>query len=260
MSNELDKILGHIKDLDTKQTIKSFFDSLFVVMEKNIPYCTDFMSPIEIKYAISLMNTFGFDRYLVYPSLKECERNVLLIFGEYYEPDPEEYIKTLSFEIPDKDIVHRDVLGSLLSLGISRSKVGDILFTKTNVVLFIRNTIENYILNNFFKVRNQNISIEEISDFNFEDVKKNYVKETMIVSSLRLDTICSGLMKSSRKKASDKITKGEVKLNYVEEKSTHQLVEDFSVISIRGYGRYRFLEPLSRTKKDNYVVEFLKYI
>ena len=260
MCNELDKILGHIKDLDTKQTIKSFYDSLFVVMEKNIPYCTDFMSPIEIKYAISLMKTFGFDRYLVYPSLKECERNVLLIFGEYHEPDPEEYIKTLSFEIPDKDIVHRDVLGSLLSLGISRSKVGDILFTKTNVVLFIRNTIENYILNNFFKVRNQNISIEEISDFDFKEVEQNYVKETMVVSSLRLDTICSGLMKSSRKKASDKITKGEVKLNYVEEKSIHQLVEDFSVISIRGYGRYRFLEPLSRTKKDNYVVEFLKYI
>lgn len=260
MSNELDKILGHIKDLDTKQTIKSFYDSLFVVMEKNIPYCTDFMSPIEIKYAISLMNTFGFDRYLVYPSLNECERNVLLIFGEYYEPNPEEYIKTLSFEIPDKNIVHRDVLGSLLSLGISRSKVGDILFTKTNVVLFIRNTIENYILNNFFKVRNQNISIEEISDFDFKEVEQNYVKETMVVSSLRLDTICSGLMKSSRKKASDKITKGEVKLNYVEEKSIHQLVEDFSVISIRGYGRYRFLEPLSRTKKDNYVVEFLKYI
>ena len=260
MSKELDKILGHITDMETKQTIKSFYDSLFVVMEKNIPYCSDFMTPIEVKYAISLMNTFGFDHYYVYPSLKECERNVIILFGEYYEPEPEEYIKTLSFEIPDKSINHRDVLGSLLSLGISRSKVGDILFTNTSVVLFIRNTIENYILNNFFKVRNQNISIGEITDFDFKEVAQNYVKETMVVSSLRLDTICSGLMRASRKKASDKITRGEVKLNFVEEKSTHQLVEDFSVISIRGYGRYRFLEPLSRTKKDNYVVEYLKYI
>ncbi|WP_300408114.1 hypothetical protein [Lagierella sp.] len=67
-------------------------------------------------------------------------------------------------------------------------------------------------------------------------------------------------MNVSRNKARDKILKGDVKVNYIESKITHEVLEDKSLISIRGYGRFKFMEILGRTKKDNYIVEILKYV
>lgn len=260
MSKELDKILGHITDSDTKQTIKNFADSLFVVMDKGIDYCTDFLNPAEIKYCIYLMNSFGFDSYYISPGLENCERNVIVLFNEYYKPESSEYLGILSFSNHDNEINHRDILGAVLSLGVNRSKIGDILFTENDAIIFIKNSIKNYLKNNLLKVKNKNISINEIDKFDFNLVKQDYVKKTMIVSSLRFDTICSGLINVSRRNALEKITRGDVKLNFSQNKSAHDIVEEYSVISIRGFGRFKILTCVGRTKKDNYIIEYLKYL
>ncbi|WP_300408117.1 YlmH/Sll1252 family protein [Lagierella sp.] len=136
MQRDIDRILGHITDIDTKKTIKSFADSLFVVMDKEIIYCTDFLTPGELKYCISLLNTYGFEDYIIYPSREECERNVIILHGNYNVPNPKEYIKILSFKTEGTKINHRDVLGAILSLGVMREKIGDILFKKIGPLFF----------------------------------------------------------------------------------------------------------------------------
>ncbi len=260
MHKDIDKVLGHITDIATKQTIKSFADSLFVVMDRESTYCTDFLSPGEINYCISLMNTYGFEDYIIYPSEKNCERNVIILHGRYNDPDPKDYVKSLSFHLEDSKINHRDVLGAILSLGVTREKLGDILFTEDKAIIFLRNTIANFVLINLNKIGNKNVELFEIQDFDFSEVKKDHIKKNMVLSSLRLDTICSGIMNVSRNKARDKILKGDVKLNHIECKKAHEIIENNSIISIKGYGRFKYIESLGRTKKDNYIVEILKYV
>lgn len=51
-----------------------------------------------------------------------------------------------------------------------------------------------------------------------------------------------------------------IKLNYEVISNTSKSVEENSLVSIRGYGRYRLIEYLGSTKKDKLRIKYIKYI
>ncbi|QQK07692.1 YlmH/Sll1252 family protein [Miniphocaeibacter halophilus] len=255
---EYSKILNHIQDIETKQTIKKFIDSLFVVEKKGGTYCSDFLTPNEINYCISSINTYSNLDYMVIPNLNICERNCILVSSYIDSLNIYEYINIISAPVID-NINHRDVLGSLLALGVNRSKIGDILFTDKKMAIVLRSSLTNYILQNLLSISKYNVSFSLDNEFSFNNLIENTKKYFAIVSSLRLDLIISEIINYPRNKTSSLLNSGKIKVNYEEIKKSHYELNEGDIISIKGFGRFKFLKVLGVTKKNKYKIEYIKY-
>lgn len=110
--------------------------------ERNIPACTDFLSPQQQMMAGDLLRLAGIPEtaWLRQGGYQGAERNILLFLPDWMEPETAEPpLRCLRAAFrPDDRLNHRDILGSLMGMGIVREKVGDILVSPESADLIDR--------------------------------------------------------------------------------------------------------------------------
>ena len=109
--------------------------------ERNIPACTDFLSPQQQMMAVDLLRLAGIPEtaWLRQGGYQGAERNILLFLPDWMEPETAEPpLRCLRAAFrPDDRLSHRDILGSLMGMGIVREKVGDILVSPESADLIV---------------------------------------------------------------------------------------------------------------------------
>lgn len=181
------------------------------------------------------------------------ERKRALIYPLGEEVDSLFEISIISFE--NYDFHHADCLGSIMSLGIARDVIGDIIIDEEKVYIIIANEIKKYIIENLVKVKNQYIKVEEMNIEDLKGIKKeSLIEDYIIISSLRLDVVVATICKLSRSKSQEYINSGFVKVNgSILDKYDYFLKND-DYISIRKFGRTYIRDVIRKTKKDKLVV------
>ena len=153
---------------------------------------------------------------------------------------------------------HRDFLGALMSLGITRESVGDILLQDGRAVVFLKSEILPFVLSNVSKIGRVGVTAKEGFCEPLPESDR-LISASLTVSSPRLDCVVSALAGVSRSKADELISFGFVSVNsVVTEKSTKQIT-DGDVISIRTKGKFIIESTSAKTKKDRTILEFKKY-
>lgn len=109
-------------------------------------------------------------------------------------------------------LTHRDVLGALMNLGIEREKTGDLIVEQDALHMFVDPDIGNYVSANLTKIKRCSVRLEPSEEPVSYEPKIAY--KTLIVSSLRLDTLVSAIAKLSRAKAAVLIRGGQVKVDH----------------------------------------------
>lgn len=160
----------------------------------------------------------------------------------------------------DDSLQHSSIMGSLFGLNITSEMFGDIVKYKDNFYVYLLDDICELVLDNFRMVGNINISLEEVDSNYLSDFKREYEKITLIVSSLRVDTIASKLIGCSRDIIVEKIRNQEILINDKPATKISNLIDINDIFSIRKYGKYKFRDIIGKTKKDNYIIEIDKYI
>lgn len=208
---------------------------------------TLFLNEIEYKKILSIIskNTYN----IFYPFI---DSNKYIIYKERLE------IKLYEI-ILNGTIKHSDILGSLLSLNIDEHLIGDIICTNNRYYMYISSSISNYIETNLIKIKNYNIKLEELDINYLKDYQVEYEKINIIVSSLRSDNLISKLIKTSRDIVKDMIKDKLIRINYELLNKPSYVIKENDIISIRKYGKYRFIGIIKETKKDNYLIEVNKY-
>ena len=77
---------------------------------------------------------------------EDAERVILGFFPDFLTPDVQDFPVTPLKISNVGGLNHRDVLGSVLGLGIKREMVGDIYFDADTAVIMCENTAKDYIL------------------------------------------------------------------------------------------------------------------
>lgn len=189
-----------------------------------------------------------------------CERKRVIINHDFDDLNIEDYISIIKISYNKKfgNIAHRDVLGSLMGLGIKRECVGDIIVVEY-IYVFIIKEMEDYVINNLFTIGRVSVETEIVS---FDEVKnlnnEKYIEDTIIVSSYRLDNIISERCALSREKAKQYINLKNVKINGIINVNPDYIVKFDDLISIHKFGRLIIKEEINKTKKDKYVLRVLK--
>ena len=158
-----------------------------------------------------------------------------------------------------EQLSHRDYLGALLSLGIERSKIGDIIVEEQGAFVFVSDKLLSYVCKEMTQIRRTQVIVCEESFSEFHYTQK-YEKITGTVASVRLDTLLSLAFSSSRSRLSPLIEAGKVFVNGRLISSNGYNVKEDDVISVRGYGKFIYRKVISQTKKGRLLVEIHKLI
>lgn len=248
----MDSLFQHFRK-DEQQFIEQVSGWIIEVEDRYSPKLTDFLDPRERFIVQSVIGSY--DVQMAASGLfEDAERQRVLLYPSYYEPQQEDFgITVYNLKYPSKFVTlkHPDILGSLMSLGLDRSKYGDIRIDGARIQFAAADEIALYLKTNFVSAAKVKVQLEEESDpSDFIATMEEWTEESFTVSSMRLDTVMSSVYNISRQKAAALIHAGKVKVNWtVQEQPSFELHES-DLISSRGFGRVKVIEIEGRTKKD----------
>lgn len=211
---------------------------------RNIYTYTDFLNLHEISILKSIknqlppvvLNLTGGNHY--------AERKIAIFspMEIYYEEKPPiSVIKIASKNSRYSDILtHRDYLGAILNLGITRAKLGDIFIIDNTAYVYCMTEIATFICENITKIKHTFITAEIVENPDFE-IKPNFKNITGIISNVRLDSVISTAFNTSRNSIIPLIENGKVFVNGKMTTSNGYSVCENDIISVRGMGRFIYI-------------------
>ncbi|WP_040204888.1 YlmH family RNA-binding protein [Neobacillus jeddahensis] len=216
---------------------------------------TDFLDPREQHMLKMIIGEGGDVNFKLFGGSLGLERKRAFIYPDYLTADRDDFqISLFEINYPQKfvTIEHRQVLGTLMSLGLTRGKFGDILIKNGQVQFFAAKEISNYIRTNVETIGRAGVKLVETNVENAIAAKELWDEQMLTLSSLRLDTIISGIYHISRQKSLALIQHGLVKVNWTLIENPAFSCDLGDMISVRGQGRAKIIEIDGKTKKEKW--------
>lgn len=254
--NNISKIAQTPED---KILLAKIFDKISAGISRDIPVNTGFLSQREQHMAHFLLgNTTGLTENGGY---EDAERKMILYTPDYMDPSdhiPYACIRATYYE--EKALNHRDFLGALLGLGITRECIGDICVGNNSCDFLVTAEIAPFIVENFtsagrIKLKVSQIDIQELS---VPTPEIQIVCES--VASLRIDNMISAGFGISRTAATDAIGAGRVNIDGLPCLKSDKTISPGTVISVRGYGKIKFESINGQTRKGRISVNIGRYV
>ncbi len=196
-----------------------------------------------------------------YGGFEGASRNMLGFFPDWMESDTGEFpISAIRItNKSDKSITHREYLGTVMSLGIERRKIGDIAVSDKGAYIFATGDIAGYIAA-IDKISRCGVKAEIVPLSDCEIVEAKFEIMDIVAASLRLDAVVAAVLKLSRKNASDYITSGRCFVNHLEIVRTDYGLNEGDLLSLRGFGRVVIIAAGSETRSGRLHIKIKKFI
>ena len=232
-------------------------DTIDLAFTTNKPKFLGFLSLEEIAFVKSYLQRRNAN-HSFFGGFDEAERQMLCCFPDWME-NPSFPISAITFTYRESDnLRHRDFLGALMSLGIKREIIGDILIEQGRAVAFLKSDIIDFLIDNISKVGNFGVTLNH--GFTYPLPERDALKQSSLtVASARLDCVVSALAGCSRAKACELIESGMVSLNSQIIEKTTKTISDGDVLSIRRKGKFQIVSTQDRTKKDRIILLYKAY-
>lgn len=210
---------------------------------------TFFLNPQELK---EITNHLKKHTYSIYKPYANAEKTILYTNGI---PD----IILFEIKIPIS-VRHQDILGSLFSLKIDEHLFGDIILFNNHYYFYTFRYMQTFFEMEFTKIKNANIELIERELDILDDYEPLFENIKVIASSLRIDSVIAKVIHTNRDSIKDLIKDKKIVYNYEVLKDGTKNISIGDTFSIRKIGKFKFLEIDGTTKRNNMVLNILKYI
>lgn len=190
-----------------------------------------------------------------------AERTVLGVFPPFIEPEDALFpLRVLKFSYrAQAALSHRDFLGTMLSCGIRREAVGDIVCGAGETIAVVSEEVAPFLQQQIEKVGGEGVTVTT-ADGETLTVERRFQSISATVASPRLDNVVKALMGCSREKAAAAIVGGLVSVNHVPCDAVAKTVVEGDILSLRGVGRFRIEALSAHTKKGRLFLSAQKYL
>lgn len=247
---------------EDKILLAKIWDKIQSGMTKNIPSWCNFLSPRELdmtRYLFGRQNgLYDFGGY------DDAERRMLIYLPEYLSEnwllEDDSPIACLRATFYEADTpTHRDFLGALMGIGISRDSVGDICVGKGSCDFFVTAQIAPYLLQNFTSAGRTRLKLEQVPlrSANIPEPEIQEIRDTL--ASIRLDSIIASGFRISRSAAAQAVATGKVSINGLLFDKPDKPVTENATISLRGGGKIKLAAINGETKKGRISVVIHRY-
>lgn len=232
-----------IKTLDQLYQADAYFET----------QVTDFLTPDLIIIIEQIAAYHTEVKVLKHGVFTDAERQKLFLVPAFAEsPLVTDNMALLEVHYNQKfnQLAHRDALGALMSLGVKRTKIGDIVPFEGGFQIVVECDLKDYFLHSVDQIGRAGVTIKSIP-FDHAIEKVTQVKHVQgTVQSLRVDGVIALAYNCSRNETKQLLESGRVKINHLLHTKTDTLLKVNDLISVRGYGRFTVNEILGTTKKD----------
>ena len=246
---------------DIEKRYKELADSSY---SENRYVFTDFLDMLQLSAFYGMENELKYAGVTVSGGTEGCER-CMIRFGSEENCGYEEAFPIVLLHISplqkkfSETLTHRDFLGSVIGLGIERTKLGDLYVRENECYIFVSDTISEYILENLSSVKHTSVKVKTVDSVP-DTIAPKLEEESIIVSSNRLDAIIARVYKLSREPAIKLISEGKVFINGREMTGNAKSLKEGDVVSVRGRGRFIYDGDDGVTRKNKLNVRIKRYV
>lgn len=244
MDKKDEYMLARIEDACKKNYEPQFFDFF------------DEAAQIKIE---NLVKRAG-EPYLFWGGTQNAARKMLCIYPDYVEESEIEWPIVASVFLKDFSLDHRNVLGELMHLGITRECIGDIYVGEDEVQIIFVERLQDFILMNLNKVKGRSVKLAFLKNDEIKEFEPKFKRMDLVAASDRLDGIINKIWGFSRQDSITYIKQRRVRVNYEEIIKNDYRIKSGDVIALRGKGKANIVEIGGQTKKGNLRLIVDKYI
>lgn len=258
------EFLGRFPEGEDRILAARVLDKLEWTAQHNAISHTMFLSPHERDVAEMVLSSAGHPRHMIAGGHSLAERNMILFLPDYLA---EENIE--ADDLPfgavrvtwgrENHLTHRDILGSLMALGVKREALGDLLVGESSCDVLVLRDCLPFLLTNWegagrIGLHPQEIPLDAIAAPVLDGEE---LRDT--VATLRLDAVLGSGFSLSRSQAAALITSGKVSQNGRECVKPDRQVAPGDTLSVRGYGRLIIKEAGGLSKKGRIRITMEKF-
>ena len=242
-------------------------DKLELSQSRGVPAHTSFLSPGEQAVVTDLLNACRRPRHQFWGGYPDSERQICVFPAEWQEADdifldPEGPLAAVQAKFPaEASLTHRDILGALMGLGITREVLGDILLPEAGVcqVVALRDAVP-ILLSQWEGAGRYKVSVSELplDRLTPKPAQVKTIRDT--VATPRLDAVTAAGFSLSRGRAAGLIAAGKVSLNHRECLKADRQVNEGDVITCRGLGKCVVKEVPGTSKKGRTMLVIERYL
>ncbi|MBQ7873678.1 MAG: hypothetical protein IJ306_00745 [Oscillospiraceae bacterium] len=236
---------------DEENMLKKRFSELAErAYSKNIYTFTEFLSPAE--QALLKVTVRGVPYH--FDGGYDFAEKAMAVFGSeelcgYEEPAPISYIKIEPCSMKfSGELAHRDFLGSVMSLGIRRSTLGDLIVKNNIAYAPCLENIADYICENLVEIKHTAVRCSKIEHLP-EEAMPVPVESEFVVASERLDSVIASIYKLSRSESKGLCEHEKVLVGGIPVLSASYTPKENDIISVRGHGKFIYCGIKLETKK-----------
>ena len=222
-----------------------------------------------------LAQTMNGAPYVIFGGWEEAERAVVTFLPSYM--DRETFLAG-EMEVPQvvscievravnarfaDELSHRDYLGALMNLGIERDRIGDILTgdaqsAQGRSYIFVLKENAELVCRELTRVKHTSVICREVAP-SACDVRPAFDEIQGFVASERLDAVIAMVWHLSRGQAQELVAQEFVMVDGRTAFSGGYDVKPGSRVSVRGYGKFRYLGAEGETRKGRLRVKVQVY-
>ena len=199
---------------------------------------------------------------MLFGGYKDAEWKMYGAFPSYDDMSEAEFpIKALQIRKKyNTPLGHRNYLGTILSLGIDRNKIGDILVYSGGAYVFVSEDISEFLVANLTKISSCGVETRliDVSDVVVPEKRSNMLD--VVAASKRVDAVVSALTNTSRRDMKKEIDAGNVKVNHAPVSGRDDQLKENDLLSIKGFGRARIVKFGGLTKSGRLHIEVEKFL
>lgn len=214
-------------------------DAIYLCNKRNSPSYLGFFDLREQALVRRDLLSLGCENWRLYGGYDGAERSMLAVFPDFIQSDLVEFpFDAVAFHYrKSQKLTHRDFLGTLLSVGIRRDTIGDILCGEGIAVAFLCDEIIPYVCEQMDRVGGEGVKITPHYAGDLP-VLREYQELRDTIASPRLDVVVKSLVRVSREEAAHLIRSGLVSVDHFQVENVSLYLSAPCTVSVRGHGRF----------------------
>ena len=239
-----------------------------IKFSKNRITNSEFLNEYQIMMVEKELRKKGITNYFFEGGYENAESKILIAYPEALGEDiarenVSNILKAIKIELPNEicgKLQHRDYLGTVMSFGLVRERIGDIIVHEDSAYIIVLDENASYLKNSFEyekRFKKAKISIIDVHEIKAKPLE--FEEIIISVNSVRLDSIISEIIKTSRRFAQEFLEEEKVSINYAVETKPTKTIKEKDILIIRGKGKFIVDEFMGQNKKGKELIKIQKY-
>ncbi len=255
--------------MEDKLLLSKIIDKIKFSKSKNQITNSEFLNEYQISIVEKELRRNGTTNYFFEGGYENSESKILVAYPEKLgesiaRENINNILKAIKIELPNEihgKLQHRDYLGTVMSFGLIRERIGDIIVHQDSAYIIVLEENAKYLKTSFEyekRFKKAKISIINVNEIKTKPLE--FEEITVSVKGVRLDSIISEIIKTSRRIAQKFLEEEKVSINYVVETKPTKTIKEKDILIIRGKGKFIVAEFLGKNKKDKEIIKIKKYV